>query len=180
MKTTLILVLMAWGLGAGATMTLKKDLGVFGNWRSAQIENHTLWGKNACLAYTQTTDGKSTLEVYAPELSAPEAGYAEPSVQIVTAADTPRFIRAIAEDNRGNGYQLTLASNQAQPTAFGLLSRLKDRQRIVDSLKKANTLSVKLIGERNKLVKTLTFSLKGSSKSIDAIFKGCALTIDAD
>lgn len=179
MKKTLLTILALSSLAVTAAPTLKRDWGVFGNWRSAEILGHAFSGKNACMAYTQTTDAKSTLELYAQESTTPADGYIEPTFQVVPDARTPRFIRGIAKDNRKLGeFHLTLETTRATPPAYALLVRVQDRAKFLDVLKKASKIDVQLVGEKNKLVKTLSFSLKGSTKSIDAVLNGCALGIE--
>ncbi len=179
MKSTLIVLASLFTLSAFAAPTTKKDLGVFGVWRAAEIEGHAFWNKNVCLAWAQTTDGKSTLEIYAEEFGAPAEGYTSPTIQVIPDPRTPRFICAVATANGiATEFHLTLESTPANPPAFGLLARIDQRAQLIDAIKKAGTLTVKLAGEKNVLVKTLTFSLRGSSKAVDAFVNGCKLTLD--
>lgn len=173
------LSLLTLSNSALAAPALKRDLGVFGNWRAAEITGHAFLGKNACVAYTQTADGKDTLEVYAEEQANPAQGYAEPTVQVVTSAQTaPVYLRGVMVDNKKLGeFPMTLMSNTAAPVGSGLLARIDQRAKMIEVLKKSATTDIRLGGEKNKLVKTLKFSLKGSTKAIDAIFAGCSLTV---
>jgi hypothetical protein len=179
MEKILLTIAALGSLTLSAAPALKKDLGVFGNWRSAEILGHAFTGKNACMAYTQTSDGKSSLELYSQESTTAADGYLEPTFQVIPDARIPRFIRAIAKDAKKLGeFHLTLQSTAATPPAYALLVRVADRAKFMDVLKKSSTIDIQLVGEKNKLVKTLTFSLKGSSKSIDAALSGCGLAIE--
>jgi hypothetical protein len=179
MKKTLLAILALSALSVTAAPALKKDWGVFGNWRSAEILGHAFSGKNACMAYTQTTDAKSTLELYAQESTNAADGYIEPTFQVVPDARIPRFIRGIAKDAKKLGeFHLTLQTTRATPPAYALLVREQDRVKFLDVLKKSSKIDIQLVGEKNKLVKTLTFSLKGSTKAIDAVINGCGLAIE--
>jgi hypothetical protein len=179
MKYLAIALLSTISMAASAAPALKTDLGVYGNWRAAEITGHAFFGKNVCVAYTQTADGKNTLEVYAEEQADPANGYTEPTVIVVTEAATPAYIRGVMADNKKLGeLHMTLLTNRATPTGFGVMARIDQRAKMIDIIKKAGTVDIRLGGVKNKLVKTLKFSLKGSTKAVDAIMKGCGLTLE--
>ena len=167
---------LAITLSVQAAQTVTKDVGSFGSWKTAQISGHDLWNKDACVSSTPAREDASTLELYAEKLTGNTA-YVEPSVQVVTRGATGYVRAVLTNDDDSTKVQLTLASTTATPAAFGVLSRLDDRTALIATLKKANNVQVQLINEKNSVVKTLNFSLKGSSKAIDAANTGCGLAL---
>lgn len=175
-RNTATLLALLVPLAAAAAPTVTRDLGTNGNWKTAIVSGHDLWGKDACLASTVSKEGPSTLEIYAEKEDGQET-FVEPTVQIVARNETG-FVRAVATDeDRGAQIHLTLAANANEPASLGLLARIDDRSKLIAMIKKSNELRVQLINEKNKVTKTLRFSLKGSSKATDAAFAGCGLAV---
>ncbi len=166
-----------------AAQSIKTPIAANGDWKAAEILDHTLFRKDACIASTKVTDG-TTLEVFAKKL---ENGteYVEPTILVVPVpaaatapAAPPAFVRGIYKDDKGVLIHLLLASTREDRPNYGLMARLADRKALVDSMKRANSATVQLVSAKNKVLKTHSFSLKGSTKTIDAAFTTCKLAIE--
>lgn len=163
-----------------AAQSVVKDLGTNGGWKSAQVKEHDFSQKEACIASTKASDTDSTLELYAERLDNSSTEYVEPTVLVVTRKETS-YVRAIlTDDENSTTFHLTLATDANTPAGFALMSRIGERAKLVALLKKAATANVQLINAKNKVVKILKFSLKGSTKGIDAAIAGCALVVAND
>lgn len=168
---------------AEAAQSVKTPIAANGDWKAAEIVDHTLFHKDACLAATKVADG-TTLEVYAKKL---EGGteYVEPTILVVPVpaaatapAAPPAFVRGIYKDDTGVQLHLLLASTREDRPNYGLMARLADRKALIASMKKANSATVQLVTAKNKVLKTHTFSLKGSTKTIDAALTTCKLALE--
>ena len=156
--------------------TVEKDLGTNGDWKGALINDHTLWKKNACLAFTKSSDGGSLLELYAEQAGETKGSFVEPTLQVVTKE--VGFVRGVLSDNNeAESYQLILAPNKDAKPVLGLITRLGDRKKAVDLLKRASGAKLVLFNAKGKALKTLTFSLKGSTKGIDSVIAACKLAL---
>jgi hypothetical protein len=177
--TTIILSSFFVGLSTTqAAQTVTKDFGTFGAWNSAIIQAHDLSSKDACLSSTKADIDASTLELYAEKLSNQTADlFTEPTFQVVLRSKF-NFVRAVlADDQATSKVHLTMLTNQNNPPQMGLLARIDDRASLLALIKKANSIKIQLIDSKNIVTKTLTFSLKGSSKALDAAVTGCKLTL---
>lgn len=160
-----------------AAPSVEKDLGTIGNWKAAQIKEHEMFAKDACVADTKALESASLLQVFAEKQTDSASEYVEPTVLFINRGE-PAFVRGVLTDeNRSVQIQMTLASTTANPPALGLMARIDDRAKLIALIKAANTARLQLINEKNKVVKVLNFSLKGSSKTVDALNKACALTV---
>lgn len=176
MKTFLITFLLSSVSFANQIIT--KDLGTFGSWSSAIIQNHDLSSRDACISSTKADVDASTLELYAEKLLNQSSDvFTEPTFQIVLKSNVS-FVRAVLSDDKStNKVHLTMLTNQNNPPQMGLLSRIDDRANLLSVLKHSNTIKVQLIDAKNAVVKTMIFSLRGSSKALDAAVTGCQLSL---
>jgi|GEM_PF-4468616 len=159
---------------AAFAQTVDKEMPGSGDWKAAQVSQHDLWKKSACLAYTKAADGKSVLELYAEQEGEIKGAFVEPTFQIVTKESG--FVRAVLTDAAGGTpFQLTLASTRVVKPAFGLLARFQDRAKILDMLKKASSAKLSFVDKKGKAFKSAAFSLKGSTKTLDGTIAGCKL-----
>lgn len=162
---------------ANAAQTVEKEISANGNWKAAKILGHDFSQKNACISTTRALEDGTTLEVYAEKQADSNTDYVEPTVLVVTRAE-PSFVRAVLTDEDATTkYQLTLASTTATPPVFAAMARIDDRAKLIALLKASNTARLQLINEKNKVVKVLNFSLKGSSKTIDSQLASCSLPV---
>lgn len=175
MKTTMMILAALMMSTQALTSVIEKDLGTSGNWKIAQIADHDLWKTRGCVAYVKATGGNSVLELYAQHDGGAGASYIEPTIQVVVNDGPTGFIRGTMTDDRGVSAAMTLATNKEVKPGFGLLVKTGDRAKAIDIVKAGSVLSVQLIGPKNKVVKTLSFSLKGSSKGVDLAFSACQL-----
>lgn len=138
-------------------------------WGAYLVQDHSAWATEGCVAATLVPD--ALLEVYAEKV---DNEYAEPTVQVIFT-NMPQIYSAEVASSALSRWTFTKASHPQDPSLQVVLARLKDRQEVIDKLKRDNGLTVKLKDIKGKLVKTLQFSLAGSSKTIDAEFKRCGL-----
>ncbi len=176
MKSGLLAAILFGALQVYADAVVVKDLGKSGDWQASEIAHHPLWDKEACVAQTKAAGGVATLELYAEKSG---TVYNDPLVEVVTAPGFPFYVRGILTDAKGgNAIHLILATTATGAQQFGLLSRLDQRAAVLNLLKAASGAKVQFINDKNKIVKTLAFSLKGSSKIIATAIQGCQLTVD--
>ena len=136
------------------------------------VSGHNAWGTEACVASTLLAD--ATLEVYAEKVG---GIYTEPTVQILFQEPNQVYSAEISTE-KGQKWTFTLANAPLDPNMQAVLARLKDREAILTALKQANSLTVKLRDVKGKSFKQAVFSLSGSSKTIDALIKGCDLKFE--
>lgn len=157
---------------ANAAETVTEKISTNKKWSAYTLAGHAAWTGEACVA--STLGDKAILEVYAEKSP---AGYVEPTVQVLFSG-VPNVYSAEVSTDASQKWQMTLASTPADPTLLAMMSRLGDRQKMIDSLKQHNTFTVKLKDIKNKVVKQLSFSLSGSSKTIDEQMKKCVLKFE--
>lgn len=171
---TLSLIVLALFTASAHAQVIDKQLPGNGDWKAAQVSGHDLFKTSACVAFVKSADGKSTLELYAPQLGEQKGVFTEATVQVVTKE--AGFVRAVLADANGaSPFQLTLASTREDNPAFGLLARFADRSKLVEMLKKAASAKLTLVDKKGKALKSVSFSLKGSSKTIDGTISACQI-----
>lgn len=177
MKTTMMIAALSTMMTSPAALAsvVEKDLGTSGNWKIAQIADHDLWKTRGCVAFVKATGGNSQLELYAQHDGGVGSTYTEPTIQVVVNDGITGFVRGTMTDDRGVSAAMTLATNQEVKPGQGLLVKLGDRAKAIDIVKAGSVLSVQLLNPKGKLVKTLSFSLKGSSKGVDTAMSACQL-----
>jgi len=177
MKPALIAAILLLPLSPAAmAQKVEKDLGTNGDWKGALVTEHNLWKKNACIAFAKSPDGGSFIELYAEQAGDTRGSFVEPTVQLVTKE--ANFVRGTLSDSTNKeSYQLVLAPTREQKPALGLITRLGDRQKVVAMLKRASGAKVQLLNAKGQVLKTLTFSLKGSTKAIEGAFSACKLIL---
>lgn len=166
MMTTLILSVLTFQAHAE---TVTETVATNKQWGSYLVQDHSAWATEACVAATLVPD--AALEVYAEKV---DNEYTEPTVQVIFT-NMPEVYSAEVYSSALSRWTFTRASHPQDPALQVVLARLKDREDLITKLKRDNGLTVKLKDAKGKLVKTLQFSLAGSSKTIDAEFKHCGL-----
>jgi hypothetical protein len=173
MKTGMIMALAFFASGAQAQV-IDKPLPGNGDWKAAQVSGHDLFKTSACVAYVKSADGKSVLELYAPQLGEQKGVFTEATVQVVTKE--AGFVRGVLSDAAGAvSFQLTLATTREERPSQGLLARFADRAKIIEMLKKAANAKLSLVNAKGKVLKSIAFSLKGSTKTIDGTISACQI-----
>lgn len=177
MRTVNFVTVLFLALSSSAfAQTVDKALPGSGDWKAAQVSGHDLWKKSACVAYTKTADSKSVLELYAEQEGELKGAFVEPTFQIVTKETG--FVRGVLTDAAGGTpFQLTLASTREVKPAFGLLARFQDRAKLMEMLKKASGAKLSFVDKKGKAFKAVTFSLKGSTKTLEGAVAGCQLML---
>ncbi len=161
---------------AAEAQVIDKALPGNGDWKAAQVSQHDLFKTNACVAYVKSADGKSVLELYAPQLGETKGTFTEPTIQVVTKE--VGFVRAVLSDAAGaTPFQLTLSSTREEKPAFGLMARFGDRLKLIDMLKKAASAKLSLVDKKGKVLKSVAFSLKGSTKTIEGTISACQIML---
>lgn len=175
MKNVMVILGLMISTLAMAEQETVKVIGGSGDWGAALVKGHTLWNTEACVAATRSKEG-SILEYYAAK-TIRDGVYGEPTVQVVVKAPAT-FVRATLEDDKKRVlYHLVLTATSDPVTRFGVVGRVEERKKLVELLKKANTANLVLVNEKNKVVSKQSFSLKGSTKTIDAAVSGCGLVV---
>jgi len=157
-----------------ATETTTEKLDSFKDWQAQKVSGHLAWNKEACTATTQTDSAR--LEVYAEQIT--ETGYAEPTVQVLVSDIEEQVYSATLETNRSKEISLTLASQAAEQGMQVVMARLKDRATFVEALKADNNVTVKFKNVKNRTIKRIRFSLRGSNDTISAQFESCNLNFN--
>jgi hypothetical protein len=166
---TSALLLCTWSQNAAAETVVDK-IAANKTWSSYTLTGHSAWNKEACIA--STLGGKdSILEVYAEKTS---GGYTEPTVQVLFS-NVPQAFSADVITSAVKKWNFLLGSPTQDPTLQAVVARLGDRQDIITALRNDNGVIVKIRDSKGKLLKTLNFSLSGSSKTIDAQATKCQL-----
>jgi hypothetical protein len=166
---------------AHAAQSVDRKIGANGDWQAVEVSGHAYTGKSACLAFVTAKD-KSVLELYAERVPETEPGaraaFGAPTVHLIPRTEKP-FVRGLlVDDKKRVQIHLMLAATVATPPALGLVSRIEERAKLVEVLKKANTVTVSLINAQNKVVGSEVYSLRGSSKMINAAISACDLSLD--
>ncbi len=178
MRTLMVIGMMALCLVSASAFaqTVDKALPGAGDWKAAQVSGHDLWKTSACVAFVKSADGKSVLELYAEQEGELKGAFVEPTLQVVTKE--VGFVRAVITDSAGaSPFQLTLASTKEEKPSFGLLARFNDRAKLISMLKKASSAKLSFVNAKGKVIKSISFSLKGSTKTIEGTVAACGLML---
>ncbi len=144
-------------------------------WTVQTVTGHSAWNSESCIATTpSSTTADSVVEVYSEKVG---DLYAEPTVQVLFK-EPKQVYSAEVNTDKGTKWTFTLASVAVDPELQVVMARLKDREAIIKSLKSDSTLTVKLRDAKGKAIKTMQYSLSGSSKGIDGQFSHCALKFE--
>jgi hypothetical protein len=167
-KTTLLVFSISCSNARAETVV--ESISTLKQWSAYTLTGHSAWNTEACIASTPGgTD--SILEVYAEKAG---LTFTEPTVQILFSG-VPQTFSAELTTGGVKKWSLTLASPTQDPDLQAVMARLNDRENIVAALKRDNTATVKIRDAKNKVLKTIQFSLSGSSKTIDAEIAKCDL-----
>lgn len=151
-----------------------EEIGGSKDWSAYKVTGHSAWGKEACVASTSKDEAR--LEVYAEK--ATDTAFTEPTVQVLVTDVEEQVYSATLETNKGKRISLTLASQAAEEGMQVVMARLKDRASFIRSLRRDSTVRVKLRNLKGRTMKSYLFSLRGSSKTINAQFESCDLTFN--
>ena len=141
-------------------------------WRAEKMSQHSVWEKPACVAHTETADGESSLEIIAYYDESNDK-FLEPEVNVITTFDVS-FLDVVT---KFSGTSKTYTMVPVLPTDTSLVGAralFGDREDLVSAIRKLSSVSVRYL-DTNGEVKSLKFSLSGSSKTIREQFKVCKL-----
>jgi hypothetical protein len=167
-KTVLLIFSMTGSIANAETVV--DSIATIKQWSAYTLTGHSAWNTEACIASTPG-GSDSILEIYAEKAG---SAYTEPTVQILFSG-TPQAFSAELTTGGLKKWSLTLASPTQDLNLQALMARLNDRENIVAAIKRDNTATVKIRDVKNKVLKTIQFSLSGSSKTIDAEIAKCEL-----
>ena len=143
-------------------------------WTAETVKNHEVWNKPACVAYTMSDDGLSSLEVVA-YYNQDQDKFLEPEVNVITPFDVS-FFEVLLKGDGGSAKTFSLLpvlpSDESLVGARTLF--IDDREALVSQIRKRNRMTARFIDTAGE-VKEIKFSLSGSSNAIREQFKACAL-----
>ncbi len=141
-------------------------------WDSETSQNHEIWQRPTCSAFTMSEDGQSTLEVVAYYDLNTDL-FSEPEVNVVTQANFS-FLDVVVRTD-GSSQQFQLLPIQPQNTNLvGARVLFDDREGLVSAIRRYNNLTSRYLDSSGE-VKSIRFSLRGSSDAIAAQFSHCGL-----
>ena len=160
----------ALALDAGEISTLRQ-------WTAEVVENHDVWNRPACVAYTESEDKLSTLEVTAFYDSETDQ-FAEPTINILTPFDVSFFEVTVEVDRVSQDFEfLPILPDNANLNIVGARAMFNDRKDLVNALRRRNRVVAKYFDASGE-VKSIRFSLSGSQVTIGNLFESCGLEIN--
>ncbi len=142
------------------------------DWNAELVQSHEIWKKGACSAYTMSEDKESTLEVVAFYNPATD-GFSEPEVNIVTQANFSFLDVTASTNGTSRDFQL-LPIQPDNPSLVGARVLFDEREDLVFAIRRHLTLTAHYLDSAGE-VKSVNFSLRGSSNAIAAQFERCGL-----
>lgn len=149
------------------------------NWEAHLVAKDTYWQKPACIATTKTEDGLSSLEVIAFYDEATES-FGEPMVHVITPFDVSFFeVSVNTEESSAKRFQMmpVILPNDLLDDGTKMIAAralFDEREDLVATLRRRNVVTAKYFDVQGE-TKSLSFSLRGSSKTILSMFETCAL-----
>lgn len=141
-------------------------------WNAETTLDHEIWNKPACSAYTMSEDKQSTLEVVA-FYDATTDTFSEPEVNVVTNANFSFLDVMVTTDGTSKQFQL-LPIQPSNQSLVGARVLFEDREDLVSAIRRHLTLTARYLDTAGE-VKTVSFSLRGSSDAVSAQFEHCEL-----
>ena len=141
-------------------------------WTAEIVKNHEVWNKPACVAYTMSEDGLSSLEVVAFYSEAQDK-FLEPEVNVITNFDVS-FFEVILRASSSKKYSMLPVFPEDGDLVGARSLFTDDREDIVSQIRKRNRMTAQFIDIAGE-VKEVKFSLSGSSNAIREQFKACEL-----
>jgi hypothetical protein len=145
------------------------------DWKAETSETHDFWGQPVCMASTLGSDKITRLEVIA--LASADGTYLEPLVQVVGPM-TEAFLEISAESQKDRVFGLLPLYNDNANGVIAATALLKDREVLTNEIAQKSQLTAKYYDAQG-LVKSVSFSLRGSSATLTALFDKCDLGFDA-
>lgn len=140
------------------------------DWKAETSELHSFWQQPVCMASTLGSDKITRLEVIA---IASEDGYLEPIVQIVGPM-TDVFLEVSAESHRDRVFELLPLYNDNPNGVIAAVAQLKDHEILTNEIAQKSQIVAKYYDAQG-VVKTVSFSLRGSSATLANLFEKCDL-----
>ena len=142
------------------------------DWTAEIVNMHEVWMKPACSAYTMSEDGDSSLEVIAYYDKATNT-FSEPEVNVVTMANISFLDVIVTTSGAKTQYQM-LPVQPANQDMVGARVLFDDRENLTDAIRRHNFLIARYLDAAGE-VKSIRFSLRGSSNAVRATFDRCSL-----
>ena len=171
-----IIINMLIGFSASLAMAefVAEPIPSSGVWNAEKVENHEIWNTQACVASTETEDG-DILEVIA-YYDEESGDFLDPEVNVITSFDVA-FLDVVGKiRGESKEYSMTPMSTDDE-NVVGARAAFRDRERLVGRLRAKSWYDVSFI-DTEGVVKTLNFSLTGSSNTIRNQFSACALKFE--
>ncbi len=141
-------------------------------WNAETVAKHEIWQKPACSAYTMSEDGESTLEVVAFYNAATDT-FGEPEVNVVTTANFS-FLDVTTSTNATSREFQMLPLQPTNTNLVGARVLIGEREDLVVAIRRHSNLTARYLDAAGE-VKSVTFSLRGSSDAVAAAFSHCDL-----
>lgn len=173
MKLLTLLIVLGLSTPSFAEV-VKENITASRDWKAVVLSEHMTSKKEACMASVESSDKKARLEVYAEKSK--HGNFIEPTVQIVLKGMSPVLAGNLLPNRSTKSYAMSMT-----PQPIGkpqvLLARYDERARLVNDIKRKSTLRLTLYNKSGKSMGRLSFSLRGSSKVVGALFNECGLEI---
>lgn len=141
------------------------------DWSAQTLSNHSFWMEPACLASTLGDDGVTRLEVISFDDGL--GGYTEPLIQVIGPMNEVFFEITAETIGRSSTFVLMpLFNDQSDSNEVAAVSKVEDREALVQAIAQKSRLMANYFDSEG-LVKTVNFSLRGSSATVGAMFKQC-------
>lgn len=174
--TLLILLTFAFSFSAQADFEAG-EISTLRQWTAEVVSVHSVWQKPACLSYTKSQDEESTLEVisfYDEE----SKQFTEPTINILTPFEVSFFEVVVEIDGISDDFSfLPVLPDTDSLEVVGARALFDDRQDLVESLRRRNRVTANYLDATGE-VKSIVFSLSGSSQTLQSQFEACGLEIN--
>lgn len=144
------------------------------DWAAEIVPVHDFWGQEACVATTVGSDKITRLEVIA--LRGTNGAFLEPMVQVIGPM-TEAFIEITADSGGSRVFDLLPLYNNNTGAIISAVAKLDEREKLAEEIAGRSKLVAKYYDAQG-LIKTVNFSLRGSSSTLSALFKQCGLAFE--
>lgn len=177
MIKSIIVLLTISGFALSSQAFEEGEISTLRQWTAEVVENHEVWNRPACVAYTKSEDELSTLEVTSFYNEETEQ-FSEPTVNILTPFEVSFFEVLVEIDRVSEDFSfLPILPNSENLDIVGARALFDDRQDLVDSLRRRNRVVAKYMDASGE-VKSVSFSLSGSQVTLSNQFSACGLEIN--
>jgi invasion protein IalB len=152
-----------------------EEISASGTWAAEMMASHDVWGKPACVAYTENQDAGAVLEVVA-FYDQDTDSFLRPMVNVITPVGVSFLDMSLQIDGSSRTYQ-TIEVISAEGEMLAGRTLFDDQAELVQALRLRNRVTVAMTDTAGE-VESFSFQLRGSMRTIDAQFEACALEIN--